>query len=170
MTTPPEIVQPWNAVADTFAAQNGATWTLAVSPNGRVEVLRNGTSLGTYAFSTSGLRSASLLVFGRNLNSPGQNAAVRTLRFDASICDVPGAWDTRSPLAVSDEVSIELGYKVRMQTKTDLGDAFKPDAGHAVVVKMVEEIGRLGRKAGAGFYDYPADGAKRLWPGLAHQS
>jgi 3-hydroxyacyl-CoA dehydrogenase/enoyl-CoA hydratase/3-hydroxybutyryl-CoA epimerase len=32
---------------------------------------------------------------------------------------------------------------------------------------MVAELGRLGRKSGAGFYDYPADGPKRLWPGLA---
>lgn len=92
-----------NAVTDTFAAQSGATWTLSVSPVGRVEVLRNGTSLGTYPFSADGLRSASIVVFGRNLNGPGQSAAVQTLRFEASLCDVPGAWDARTPLAVSDE-------------------------------------------------------------------
>ncbi len=32
---------------------------------------------------------------------------------------------------------------------------------------MVGELGRPGRKAGKGFYDYPAEGRKRLWPGLA---
>ena len=32
---------------------------------------------------------------------------------------------------------------------------------------MVEKHGRLGRKNGKGFYDYPEKGPKRLWPGLA---
>jgi len=32
---------------------------------------------------------------------------------------------------------------------------------------MVEKRGRLGRKNGKGFYDYPQAGPKRLWPGLA---
>ena len=32
---------------------------------------------------------------------------------------------------------------------------------------MVEKRGRLGRKNGKGFYDYPENGPKRLWPGLA---
>lgn len=37
--------------------------------------------------------------------------------------------------------------------------------------KMVVDLGRVGKKAGKGFYDYPApenkDGKKKLWPGLA---
>src|SRR5205814_6464111 len=33
--------------------------------------------------------------------------------------------------------------------------------------EMVERRGRFGRKNGKGFYDYPASGPKRLWPGLA---
>src|SRR3546814_4507718 len=32
---------------------------------------------------------------------------------------------------------------------------------------LVEKLGRMGKKAGKGFYDYPADGKKRLWPELA---
>jgi 3-hydroxyacyl-CoA dehydrogenase/enoyl-CoA hydratase/3-hydroxybutyryl-CoA epimerase len=31
---------------------------------------------------------------------------------------------------------------------------------------MVEKRGRFGRKNGKGFYDYPANGPKRLWPDL----
>ena len=31
---------------------------------------------------------------------------------------------------------------------------------------MVEKNGRLGRKNGKGFYDYPDKGQKTLWPGL----
>jgi 3-hydroxyacyl-CoA dehydrogenase/enoyl-CoA hydratase/3-hydroxybutyryl-CoA epimerase len=37
-----------------------------------------------------------------------------------------------------------------------------------VVAKLfVETLKRSGRKAGRGFYDYPAEGKKQLWPGLA---
>jgi 3-hydroxyacyl-CoA dehydrogenase/enoyl-CoA hydratase/3-hydroxybutyryl-CoA epimerase len=37
-----------------------------------------------------------------------------------------------------------------------------------VIEKMVVDLGRLGRKNGKGYYEYPADGApKFLWPGLA---
>ena len=35
------------------------------------------------------------------------------------------------------------------------------------MAELVEKQGRLGRKNGKGFYDYPASGPKRLWPGLA---
>ncbi|MGB7405114.1 MAG: 3-hydroxyacyl-CoA dehydrogenase NAD-binding domain-containing protein, partial [Pacificimonas sp.] len=68
------------------------------------------------------------------------------------------------PLAVSDEVSIELGHKVMQQTKKDLGDAYKPGAADDVVEKMMAE-GRHGRKNGKGYYDY-SDSGKQLWPGL----
>ncbi|WP_070156157.1 3-hydroxyacyl-CoA dehydrogenase NAD-binding domain-containing protein [Sphingobium phenoxybenzoativorans] len=72
------------------------------------------------------------------------------------------------PLAVSDEVSIELGYKVMKAAKADLGDAYKHQASDDVMAKMVE-LGRMGRKNGKGYYDYPDDGKKLLWPGLADQ-
>ena len=71
------------------------------------------------------------------------------------------------PLAVSDEVSIELMHKVATQTKADLGDAYKPPVGEDVMEAMVAKLGRMGRKAGGGFYEYPKDDRKRLWPGLA---
>src|SRR3712207_8111565 len=32
--------------------------------------------------------------------------------------------------------------------------------------RLVEREGRLGRKNRKGFYDYPENGPKRLWPGL----
>jgi 3-hydroxyacyl-CoA dehydrogenase/enoyl-CoA hydratase/3-hydroxybutyryl-CoA epimerase len=71
------------------------------------------------------------------------------------------------PLALADEVSIELIYKVAQQTRADLGSAYVERAADRVAGKMVADLGRLGRKSGAGFYDYPADGPKHLWPGLA---
>ena len=35
-----------------------------------------------------------------------------------------------------------------------------------VLNKLVDELGRKGKAAGAGFYEYPEDGKKFLWPGL----
>ena len=71
------------------------------------------------------------------------------------------------PLAVTDEVSLELGYKIGKQTKVDLGGAYIETPADAVMEKMVVELDRRGKRFGAGFYDYPDDGRKRLWPGLA---
>jgi 3-hydroxyacyl-CoA dehydrogenase/enoyl-CoA hydratase/3-hydroxybutyryl-CoA epimerase len=71
------------------------------------------------------------------------------------------------PLALADEVSIELVHKIAQQTRADLGSAYVERAADRVAAKMVADLGRLGRKSGAGFYDYPADGPKHLWSGLA---
>ncbi|MGB5949434.1 MAG: 3-hydroxyacyl-CoA dehydrogenase NAD-binding domain-containing protein [Parvibaculum sp.] len=71
------------------------------------------------------------------------------------------------PLALNDEVSLDLAYKVREQTKKDLGDKYVAGPADKIVEKMVIELGRVGKKAAKGFYDYPADGKKKLWPGLA---
>ena len=70
------------------------------------------------------------------------------------------------PLAVNDEVGLDLSHKVGQQTKLDLGDAYKPGAGEGVIAKMME-LGRHGRKNGKGFYAYPEGGAKHLWPELS---
>ena len=73
------------------------------------------------------------------------------------------------PLSLADEVSIELVHKIAQQTRADLDAAYVERAADRVAAKMVAELGRLGRKSGAGFYDYPTDGPKHLWPGLAEQ-
>jgi 3-hydroxyacyl-CoA dehydrogenase/enoyl-CoA hydratase/3-hydroxybutyryl-CoA epimerase len=72
------------------------------------------------------------------------------------------------PLALTDEVALDLVYKVTKQTAKDLGAAYKPSPIDPLIEKMVTELGRVGKKAGKGFYDWPADkdGIKRLWPGL----
>jgi len=70
------------------------------------------------------------------------------------------------PLAVSDEVTLELQWKITRQTEQDLGARFKRPVGYTVLEKMVE-LGRLGRRQGGGYYDYPEGQPKRLWPGLA---
>jgi 3-hydroxyacyl-CoA dehydrogenase / enoyl-CoA hydratase / 3-hydroxybutyryl-CoA epimerase len=71
------------------------------------------------------------------------------------------------PLAVSDEVSIELQWKVMRQEEQDLGTKYSRPAAYEVVRIMCEEAKRPGRRFGAGFYEYPVDGKKFLWPGLA---
>ena len=75
------------------------------------------------------------------------------------------------PLALQDEVSLSLGLHVSDQTKKDLASEGKPYTEHPgmSVVRQLCEIGRIGKKAGKGFYDWPADkgGEKALWPDLA---
>jgi len=71
------------------------------------------------------------------------------------------------PLAVHDEVSLELSAKIYKQTRADLGDQYTGPSAIAVALKFVEELDRKGKKAGKGFYDYPKDGRKFLWPGIA---
>ena len=71
------------------------------------------------------------------------------------------------PLALNDETAIDLSQKIMRQTMRDMGEK-SVDATHmALVDTMVDKHGRLGRKNGKGFYDYPAKPAKKhLWPGL----
>ncbi|MEL6868560.1 MAG: 3-hydroxyacyl-CoA dehydrogenase NAD-binding domain-containing protein [Pseudomonadota bacterium] len=71
------------------------------------------------------------------------------------------------PLAVTDEVSLELAYHVGKATKVALGDAFKPNTAAPVIEHFVETLDRRGKRFGKGFYDYPENGKKSLWPGLA---
>jgi len=71
------------------------------------------------------------------------------------------------PLAVTDEVSIELAWKVGKATAEALGQDYPADPVQQVIAEMVEQHDRKGKRYGAGFYDYPANAKKHLWPGLA---
>ena len=70
------------------------------------------------------------------------------------------------PLSLNDEVALDLSWKIREQTKKDLGDKYKPSAVDPIIEQMVVKLQRFGRKNGKGFYDYPAEGKKKLWPGI----
>ena len=69
------------------------------------------------------------------------------------------------PLALNDEVAVDLAWKILKATEADLGAAAVDPRQKALLEEMVEKRGRLGRKNGKGFYDYPQNGPKRLWPG-----
>ena len=71
------------------------------------------------------------------------------------------------PLALADEVALDLSWKILEATKTDLGRAYRTGPVDRIMEEMVVKRGRYGRKNAKGFYDYPEGGKKRLWPGLS---
>lgn len=73
------------------------------------------------------------------------------------------------PLAVSDEVSLTLMEKIRLQTKADCEAEGRPVPQHAAeaVIDVMLGVQRAGRAMGAGFYDYPQGSSKCLWTGLS---
>ncbi len=73
------------------------------------------------------------------------------------------------PLTVSDEISLSLIWHILEQTRKDLeseGITIPVHPGTEVVNRMVNEKGRTGKKEKKGFYEYPEEGKKYLWPGL----
>jgi 3-hydroxyacyl-CoA dehydrogenase/enoyl-CoA hydratase/3-hydroxybutyryl-CoA epimerase len=78
------------------------------------------------------------------------------------------------PLALQDEVSLSLSLHVAEQTRKDLlaeGRAVDEHPALAVIRALCER-GRVGKKVGQGFYDWPGPDApkgaeKRLWSGLS---
>ncbi|BFM14994.1 3-hydroxyacyl-CoA dehydrogenase NAD-binding domain-containing protein [Maricurvus nonylphenolicus] len=72
------------------------------------------------------------------------------------------------PLTVQDEVSQELARKVQ-STQQEMGLWREPVDGNVtgeVVEWIVGEHGRGGRHHGGGFYEYGADGSKKIWQPL----
>jgi 3-hydroxyacyl-CoA dehydrogenase/enoyl-CoA hydratase/3-hydroxybutyryl-CoA epimerase len=70
------------------------------------------------------------------------------------------------PLALNDEVALDLALKIIEAAKRDLGPAGIDPTQENLLKTMVIDHGRYGRKNSKGFYDYPARGTKTLWPGL----
>ncbi len=73
------------------------------------------------------------------------------------------------PLAVHDEVALDLSLKI-MTASVNAGITPANEPTY-LMVKQFNELGRIGKKAKAGFYDYTTDATgksqKTLWPGLA---
>ena len=72
------------------------------------------------------------------------------------------------PLSLNDEVGVDLGLKILKATKAQIGDAAVVPEQEKLLAALVEREGRYGRKNRKGFYDYPENGQKRLWPGLTN--
>lgn len=72
----------------------------------------------------------------------------------------------RGPLELTDDIAIDLTLKIAEQTKEALGEAYDRRPYETIIEKLVSG-GRLGRKNGRGFYDYPENAPKRLWRGLS---
>lgn len=70
------------------------------------------------------------------------------------------------PLSLLDDIGMENGYKSSLAERAALGDAWKEPAGYKVQETFCATLGRIGRRCGKGFYDYP-EGKRALWPGLA---
>ena len=72
------------------------------------------------------------------------------------------------PLTIADEVSLELQLNVLRQNIED-GQLKTPDLPRVIEVlqRMVVDLKRTGRRAGAGYYEYPPNGRKHLWSGLS---
>jgi len=74
------------------------------------------------------------------------------------------------PLSLNDEVAIDLSWKIMDQTRRDAeatGEKYVGSGADDILELMVKKLERFGRKNGKGFYDYPTDGKKRLWPELS---
>lgn len=70
------------------------------------------------------------------------------------------------PLSLNDEIALDLGLKIMKATENQLGPNAIDQRQKAMLVEMVDKLGRMGRKAKKGFYDYPEGAPKRLWPDL----
>lgn len=75
------------------------------------------------------------------------------------------------PLALLDEVTMELPVKIIDEAARDAAmtvNKYTIERGMPVLQRMIA-LGRGSRKAGGGFYEYPATGGKHLWSGLAQE-
>lgn len=96
----------------------------------------------------------------------GEGVDPVTIERAASLAGFPG-----QPLAMIDEVTLTLPQEINAEAKRAAeadGNAF-PDSPAMDVLNKLVDLGRKGKAAGAGFYEYPpkdSGEAKYLWPQL----
>ncbi len=69
-------------------------------------------------------------------------------------------------LQLVDETSLSLGFQILVAARAENESSRNPLPGEQVFRRLVTQERRLGRKAGAGFYDYANGERVGLWPGL----
>jgi 3-hydroxyacyl-CoA dehydrogenase/enoyl-CoA hydratase/3-hydroxybutyryl-CoA epimerase len=73
------------------------------------------------------------------------------------------------PLRLLDELTLTLPRRIREETRAAVlaeGERWVPHGSEPVMDRMIDEFGRAGRAAGAGFYAYTDGRRTGLWPGL----
>jgi 3-hydroxyacyl-CoA dehydrogenase/enoyl-CoA hydratase/3-hydroxybutyryl-CoA epimerase len=70
------------------------------------------------------------------------------------------------PLALVDELTLKLPWKIVKEAEAALGAGFVKPSAYEVMRRMLEDYKRPGKRYGKGFYDYPDGQPKRLWTGL----
>jgi 3-hydroxyacyl-CoA dehydrogenase / enoyl-CoA hydratase / 3-hydroxybutyryl-CoA epimerase len=73
------------------------------------------------------------------------------------------------PLQLMDELTLTLPRKLRQETIAAIeaeGGTYTPRPSDTVVDRLIDDFGREGKSAGAGFYEYEDGKRVRLWPGL----
>jgi len=74
-----------------------------------------------------------------------------------------------APLQLMDELTLTLPRKIRNEYKAAVeaaGETYVPHPAEGVIDRMIDEFGREGKAAGAGFYDYEDGKRVGLWSGL----
>ncbi|MCW2748018.1 MAG: 3-hydroxyacyl-CoA dehydrogenase, partial [Nocardioidaceae bacterium] len=104
-----------------------------------------------------------LVMEGAEMLGEGVNPI--TIERASALAGFPG-----TPLAMIDEVSLTLPQKISAEAKAAAtsgakGGGFTDGPAMEVINKLVD-LGRKGKAAGSGFYEYPAGEKKFLWPGL----
>ena len=137
------------AVDELDAGDESTRWELSLSPDGVVEVSRDGASQGVYPFDAASLVEARVAVFGRNLGPLPGSAAVASLGIRTEICDAPAAWSERVPLLVTLQDQASPAFMMGREPSLESG----PDA--SLVAFEVEGEIFLGEEQGFAQVDVP---------------
>jgi len=73
------------------------------------------------------------------------------------------------PLAILDEINIGLAAHIRNQKRLEFqenGRELHKQSWDKVLSIMINDVKRLGRSDGGGFYEYPESNVKYIWPNL----
>jgi 3-hydroxyacyl-CoA dehydrogenase/enoyl-CoA hydratase/3-hydroxybutyryl-CoA epimerase len=73
----------------------------------------------------------------------------------------------KGPLALADELGLSMVMRYEEQAAAHYGAKYKQHPAVPALKIMLNDPGRGGKGARAGFYEYDADGTARLWTGIS---